>query len=225
MTIPQVDTLFILAVCGLSTVCFGFAAVLGYMVLRFTSAELFEAAGGVFELFGGGDKGDNVDVPAEPARARRDLRARAQQYDFDAAVQQHGTSQRADPNQFGENAELRPDRRRQLNEKTRDWNLQPRGDLSDNPDVVNTPDPPDFNRREHLPNTTSNVGGRVGRWNTGRGQKGQRMDSKYQSSSDGIGHRVSRHSDEGRRADRNAARDDERFGGQYDFDGDGDLDT
>lgn len=222
MTIPQVDSLFILAVCGLSTVCFGLISVVGFLMLRFVGAELFESAGGIFELFTGGDDGSENRPTPQPT-ARRDLRARAQQYDFDAAVRSQNPN--ANPNQFGENAELRPDRRQRLNEKTRDWDLQPPGKLSDDPDAIKPPAPPDLSGSEYLPNTNSNIGGRVGRWNTGRGQTGQRMDSKYQSSSDGLGHRVSRNYDEGRRSDRNAARDDERFGGQYDFDGDGDPDT
>lgn len=224
MTIPEISPLFIFSMCGLSVVCLGVFGVGAYMFFRFTSGELFELVGG---FWGGGDDNDSLDVPVPQASsARRDLRARAQSYDFDAAVQNQ--SQGANPNRFGENTNLRPDQQNTLNPAKRDLNLRPPGTQSDNPDALHAPPPPNFNpNSEYLPNSNSNVGGRVGRWNTGRGQDGQRMDSfgSTPNAPDGLGKNRSARFDEGRRTRRNSNRnDDEVFGGMLDADGDGDVD-
>jgi hypothetical protein len=222
MQIPEISSLFVLSMCGLSLVCTGVFAVMAFVVLRFTSGELFEFAGGLF----GNDDASSADPAGDPGRiaaSRRDLRAKANSFDFDAAVRQDAQSA---PNTYGENTSLRPDRRPRLNPDKRDLDLRPPGRQSDDPDALHAPPPPNFSTRgEYLPNTNSNVGDRVGRHNTGRGQTGQRMDS-YGSTLPGPTE------DDGSsalrkrlRSDRNSRRDDERFGGQYDFDGDGDLDT
>ncbi len=222
MQIPEISSLFVISMCGLSLVCTGVFGVLAFMVLRFTSGELFEFAGG---LFGGGDDSSSEPsvAPGRVPASRRDLRAKADSFDFDAAVR-GGTQSAANPS-YGENTSLRPDGRPRFNPDKRDLDLRPPGRQSDDPNALHTPPPPDFNpNNEYLPNTNSNVGDRVGRHNTGRGQTGQRMDSYGGSTLSG--------SDDGTdalrkrfRGDRNSRRDDERFGGQYDFDGDGDLDT
>ncbi|MEL7236782.1 MAG: hypothetical protein AAGK74_19925, partial [Chloroflexota bacterium] len=146
--------------------------------------------------------------------------------DFDSAIQGNTQSaQSANPGHYGENADLRPDRRRRLNPDKADLDLRPPGPMSDNPDALHAPPPPNFSSgSEYLPNTNSNVGDRVGRHNTGRGQSGQRLDSsRFRDIAEN--NDMSTPGSLRRRSSGNAARDDERFGGMYDLDGDGDVDV
>ncbi len=212
MTIPEISPLLLVSMCGLSFVCVTAFVVVGLMVFRFVAGDAIDSVTGLF----GGDDDQAAPVRERKAIAgRRDLHARAQSFDFDPSSA--NTAADTTPRQFGENPSLRQDRRPTFNEKTRDWNLAPQGRLSDDPKNMHAPAPPDFNpNSEYLPNDRSNIGGRVGRHNTGRGQRGQRMDSsRHWSASSSAG---------GLRSDRNSRRDDEFFGGQADFDGDGDPD-
>lgn len=226
MTIPEISPLFLLSMCGLSVVCVSIFGVVSFFVLRFTTGELFDLVGGVGGLFGGGND-NQPDVPARQPVARRDLRSKAQAYNFESAVQT--TAQSAPtPSKYGENTSLRPDRQSRLNANTRSLNLRPPGVQSDNPDALNAPPPPNFNpNSEYLPNTNSNIGGRLGRYNTGRGQGGQRVESSGLTANarDGLGNTTSRRFDDARRSLRNRANNyDEVFGGMLDADGDGDVD-
>lgn len=227
MTIPEISPLLLLSMCGLSFVCVGAMLVAGLLTVRFVARDLWDFGMGLFGL------GDDEPEPS-PATARaqgaatprRDLRARAQNFDFDAAVSGEQAApptrpgaQRGGP--YGENTALRPDGRPRFSEKAREWNLAPPGRLSDDPRNMQAPPPPDFNpNNEYLPNTRSNVGGRVGRHNTGRGQTGQRMDASGSAAS----YKPEPFNRGSLRGDRNLRRDDEFFGGHADFDGDGDPD-
>ncbi|MEO0564582.1 MAG: hypothetical protein AAF125_20925 [Chloroflexota bacterium] len=224
MTIPEISPLFLLSMCGLSFVCVGlFVGGLWALVSIVAGGELFS---NIKELlgFGGDEPAQSPAIQTARAQAEsRDLRSRAQSFDFDSALQ--GNSQMTSRPQntqfeaYGENTSLRPDGRQRFNANKRDLDLAPPGRMSDNPHAMSAPPPPDFNpNNKALPNTKSNIGGRVGRHNTGRGQSGQRMDSaRFSSASSSPPSRSLR-------SDRNARRDDEFFGGHADFDGDGDVD-
>ncbi|MEM6280962.1 MAG: hypothetical protein AAF787_02110 [Chloroflexota bacterium] len=226
MTIPEISPLFLISMCGLSVVCIGIFGVVAFMILRFTSGELFEFAGELFNR-GEGDEGSGSgSSPSAQPAARRDLRARAQSFDFDSAIGGNAQSAPpANPGRYGENSSLRPDGGRRLNPDKADLDLRPPGPMSDNPDALYAPPPPNFNPgSEYLPNTNSNVGDRVGRHNTGRDQSGQRLDSsRFRDVSEN--NNMSTPGSLRRRSSGNAARDDERFGGMYDLDGDGDVDV
>lgn len=210
MTIPEISPLFILSVCGLSFVCAASMGALLFGVLRFATGGLSDTLGG---FFGGGEDNSGA-APAEPRPAmnRPDLRSRAQSFDFDQAVSQQPPA--ADPSRFGENSQLNPGGRNRPNPSTRDLNLPPRGQLSDNPDAMFAPPPPDFSSgSEHLPNPNSSIGRRGGRLSSR-----QRMDTELDFGSSGSSSSPIKRN----RRDRSQ---DEVFGGQLDFDGDGDLDT
>jgi len=226
MTIPEISPLLLVSMCGLSFVCVGLVVVVGLLTVRFVARDLWDFGMGLLgrdedESAGGGQKEQRV-----VAGRRHDLRERAQSFNFDAAVGGSGTAQRPPASErdrpYGENTSLRPDGRPRFSEKARDWDLAPPGRMSDDPDNMQAPPPPDFNpNNEYLPNTRSNIGGRVGRHNTGRGQTGQRMDASGDATPPKYDSSYRRGS---LRADRNSRRDDEFFGGQADFDGDGDPD-
>lgn len=215
MTIPEISPLLLVSMCGLSVVCVGLFAVVAVLSVRFFAGDLWDTVTGMFER----DDTSRRTATAQaqrPATERRDLRSRAQSLDFDPTGGGGNFNAQANPqkeNRFGENTSLRPDSRPRFNEKKRDWNLAPPERMSDDPRNLNAPPPPDFSAgSEYLPNERSNIGGRVGRHNTGRGQTGQRMDSSRFSGRGNL------------RSDRNLRRDDEFFGGQADLDGDGDID-
>jgi hypothetical protein len=229
VTIPEISPLLLVSMCGLSFVCVGALLVVSLLTVRFVFRDVWDFGMGL--LGRGEDEPEPATARAQAApTARRDLRSRAQSFDFDAAVggaatppppSLPGTGSSA-PRQYGENTALRPDGRPRFSEKARDWNLAPPGRLSDDPRNMQAPPPPDFNpNNEYLPNDRSNIGGRVGRHNTGRGQTGQRMDASGSASPPKFDSSYRRGS---LRTDRNSRRDDEFFGGQADFDGDGDPD-
>jgi hypothetical protein len=231
MTIPEISPLLLLSMCGLSFVCVGSMLVVGLLTVRFVFRDVWDFGMGLL----GRDEPEpataTAGAQAAPVATRRDLKSRAQSFDFDAAVgggggqtappSLPGTSS-GNPRPYGENPSLRPDGRPRFSEKARDWNLAPPGRMSDDPRNMQAPPPPDFNpNNEYLPNERSNIGGRVGRHNTGRGQSGQRMDASGSATPPKFDSSYRRGS---LRADRNVRRDDEFFGGQADFDGDGDPD-
>ncbi len=96
------DGLLVLAaICGLLCVAGGLLLVAAFAVARATGRTLLETfggIGGVFAILGGGQE-DELDLPARrEVRQRRDLRAKAQQLDFDAAIaQQRDPSAQAAP--------------------------------------------------------------------------------------------------------------------------------
>ena len=270
MTIPEIDVLFVISVCGLSVVCTGFVGVLLLAVVRLATGALGGIVGGdlfgaIPELIGlaGDQNREKADVPRR-ASTKRDLRAKADQYDFDAALnpnqntsdplddrqrpqapqqprssrsqpppgRQQPSQRRPDdsanapdkPETLGDYLDQRPSSRERLQARMRDLDLKPPGKLSDDPDAVNKPAPPDFDADDG-PNTRSNIGGRVGRHNTGRGQEGQRNEADA-SDVDGLGNYVSRKNDEDRRISRNRRnRDIYSDGSRFDVDGDGDVDA
>ena len=170
---------------------------------------------------------DPLDTAAPPPRqlsARERLEARRNQQQDADPRQQDNPQPPAKPETLGDYLDQRPSSRERLQARMRDMDLQPPGDLSDNPDVTNPPPKPDFNPGGDVPNINSNINGRVGRHNTGRGQEGQRNDANLDGDNlDGLGNYVSRRNDQDRRVNRN--RDIYSDGGRFDVDGDGDIDA
>lgn len=97
----QDGSLVLVAICGLLCVAGGLLLVVAFAVARATGRTLFETfggIGGVFAALGGGEEEDTDLLTRREVRRRRDLRAKAQQLDFDAAIaQQLDSSAQAAP--------------------------------------------------------------------------------------------------------------------------------